>query len=724
MPNYKIADILENPENTGKLYGYCGKIARINLSTKEVTFVNTYKYVPDYVGGRMLIHRLFWDEVPAGTGALDEGNKFMFMTGPTTGTGIPSAGRCAACAISPFSNPEQFSWGNIGGWFGTELKYAGYDGFIIEGKSDTPCYIRIEDDRIEILPADELWGLYVHETQLKIEEVCGRDYKSMVIGPAGENLVRFATIATANDSVLAKGGFGAVWGNKKLKAITVHGSGVVAPADIEKLKYLRLNMNHPGMMPSPVLHLDEIGVPGSEFKVTYDRGNVACSPGCNQHCNAVLMNGKTAFSETERKNHVEKCVSICIFKYEKDIPATIGQFWPSEKNYCAPCKLLSREFPIPDFSDPFFEEQARFVFGDVVNFWKEDYDHGTIINDMCAQYGIDKWEIIVFLMTWLAMCKKEGLFEGMDLGTGMEIDVENTDFMKTLITNLVYRRGEYGELLAEGMSRAIRALGYEKFSETVYHGRFSQQLDGKRLDLPVSLEAAWGQSVHWQGRGFEGTIDKAHWLCSNLINMLSTRDSQTVEHFHQKIEFREECLKDPYHSEKLIEGVVHTQDCAYIKDSISSCEWQSPHPWWPTMEAEMYKAATGYDIGEEGLTYAAQQSRLLWRAILIRNHGRTRRQEMEAIWRIISVPDPWNEVADWKQWNEFVDMYYEARGWDLETGWPYRETYEKYGLRDVADEMEALGLLPVHPAERWNDYGEAPFVLFAENRKKEPDYEA
>ena len=317
------------------------------------------------------------------------------------------------------------------------------------------------------------------------------------------------------------------------------------------------------------------------------------------------------------------------------------------------------------------------------------------------------------------MGKSEGLFEGMDLGTGMEVDVENTEFIRTFIDNMVYRKGYYGNLFAEGMARAIRKMGYDKYSETIYHGRFSQMLGGQRLDIPVSLEGGWGQSVHWQGRGFEGAIEKPTWLAMNLINMVSTRDAQTVEHFHCKYEYHAEALKDPYHCEHIIEAINHTQNNAEIKDSVMSCEWQSPDPWWPTMEAEMYSAATGYPMTTEELHEAACRSKLLFRAILIRNHGRNRRQEMEAIWRTISIPDTWNEVADWQQWNEMVDLCYEARGWDLETGWPYRETYEKYGLKDVADEMEKLGFLPEHPAERWHDYGEPPFVKFVENCKRE-----
>lgn len=717
MPNYTISDILDQPTNKKHLYGYCGKIARINLSTGKISSLDTYKYVPEYIGGRMVINRIFWDEVPVGTGAFDAENKFIYMSGPTTGTGIPASGRSAACCIGAANNPEQFCWGNIGGWFATELKYAGYDGFIIEGKSDRPVYIKIEDDKIEILPADDLWGLRVHQSQSALEEKHGHHFKSMVIGPAGENLVRIASITTSNDSVLAKGGFGAVWGSKKLKAITVHGTGIVAPADIEKLKYLRLNMNHPGMKPSPILHLDSIGVPGAEFPVKYDRGNVACSPGCNQHCNALLLDGATAFGE-ERNNHVEKCVSICAFDYRADIPTTVGQFWPTEKNYCAPCKLLSREFPTPDLTDPDFEGQNKPIPPDILNFWGPDYERGTIVNDLCNDYGIDKWEILIWLMTWLSMGKSEHLFDDNDLGCGMPVDVENPDYMKTFITNMVYRKGYYGNLFAEGISRALREMGYDKYGDTIYHGRFSQVLNGQRTDIPVSLEAAWGQSVHWQGRGFEGAIEKPTWLAMCLINMVSTRDAQTVEHFHCKYEFHEEAMKDPYHCKHVIDAINHTQNSAEIKDSVMSCEWQSPDPWWPSMEAEMFQAATGYEMTAEELEKDAIRSKLLFRAILISYHGRTRRKEIEAIWRTISIPDSWNEVADWKLWNEMVDLYYESRGWNLETGWPYRETYEAYGLKDVADRMETLGYLPERPQKKWNDYGEPPYVKFTENRKQ------
>ena len=322
MPNYKPEDILNNPLNKDKYYGYSGKILRINLTTKETSEIDTYQYIPKYLGGRLLINKIFWDEVGPGVGAFDPENKFIYMTGATTGTGIPAGGRSAACAIGASNNPEQYTWGNSGGWFGTELKYAGYDGFIVEGAADEPSVIKIDDDKIEILPADDLWGLRVHQTQAALEEKFGKEFKSMVIGPAGENKIRIASITTSNDFAFAKGGFGAVWGSKNLKAISVHGTGIVLPADLEKLKYLRLNMNNPRMAPTPILHLEQAGLPGGFFPHKYDRGHAACSPGCQQHCHGLLMNGVTAFDD-QRVNHVEKCVSGLTFNYTVDI-TTIG----------------------------------------------------------------------------------------------------------------------------------------------------------------------------------------------------------------------------------------------------------------------------------------------------------------------------------------------------------------------------------------------------------------
>jgi aldehyde:ferredoxin oxidoreductase len=680
-----------------RLYGYVGKIIRFSLKTKEISFVDTYRYVPKYLGGRALINKIFWDEVPVGTTEFDPGNKFIYMTGATTGTGIPTGGRTEACAIGANNLPAQYTWGGIGGWFGAELKFAGYDGFIIEDQAEEPVYIVIDDDKIEIKSARNLWGKKVHETQQKLEEMYGRQFKSMVIGPAGENLVRIATITTSNDNVFGKGGFGAVWGSKNLKAITCRGAGVVVPADINKLMELRFKMSHPWMRPSPARRCFENGVPGSAFPTAeWIRGNVCCSHGCNQHCNCLMMNVKGAFSP-EPVNHIEKCVSIFAFNFTYDVPNTQGSNWMTRQNHVPACKMLSREMPDPDPTDPYFEDLMKPMMGDTLNFWGPDQDRGSVWMDLVNEYGMDKWDIIIWLMTWLSMGKKEGVFDDIDFG--MEINVESEAFIRHMMDIIVYRKGYYGNLLAEGMARAIRKLGYEKFGNTIYHGRYSNELGGTRLDLPISLETAWGHSYHWQGRGFEGTIRKETWLATSIELMMVTRDCQTIEHHHDTYERWLEIHKDPYHSPALIESINMNERKAQLKDSVTCCDWQSPDLWWTDMEAQMYTAATGYPMSEEEINESAERSKLLFRAILMRNHNRCRDLEMAAIWPSIEVPDIYGEIADWDGFNDLVDLYYDMNGWDRRTGWPYRETWEKYDLKDIADEMERIGKLPQRPEE-------------------------
>lgn len=671
-------------------YGYVGKLLRIDLSSRTVSVIPTDRYVPEYIGGRAVANRIFWENVGPGVGAFDPENMLIFMTGPTTATGIPTGGRSVFTGISPNSLPEQYVWSGIGGWLGAELKFAGYDGFMLTGRASEPTYLWIEDDRVEFLSAAPLWGMLVHETQKALEERHGKQVKSMVIGPAGENLVRNASVTTSNDSVAAKGGFGAVFGAKNLKAVCVHGTGCVYPADIQKLFELRLRMGTPPMRENPVVAEHTHGMDGNEIPVKWLRGQVACSHGCNQHCNRLMLDMKSAFSE-ERVNQVEKCVGIFAYGYQEDCSWTTMQNFETKQNHFLPCKMLSQDGITPDPTDPYFEKVFEKTPGDIVNFWKPDFDKGSVMMDMCNQYGIDKWDVIVWYMTWLSMCKQEGLLEGMDFG--MEVDVENEEFVKYFLDMVTYRKGKYGPIFAEGMARAIRSLGKEKYGDSVYHGRVSQ-VTGERYDLPVSLETAWGHSFHWQGRGFEGSISKPGWIAHTLELMTSTRDIMTVAHYHDDYENYLKFKDDPCHSQALLDGVILNENKAELKDSVTCCEWQSPDLYWPEMEAEMFTAATGIPMTAETLDQAAEKSRLLFRAILIRNFGRDRAMEVAAVLPAMQYPDSHGETCSAEDWNDLTDLYYARRGWDRATGWPTRETYVKYGLGDVADELETLGKLP------------------------------
>jgi aldehyde:ferredoxin oxidoreductase len=675
-----------------ELYGYAGKIARINLTSLSVSEIPTSDYVPENIGGRGVCNRIFWEEMKPGIGALSPENTLLSMTGATTATGIPTGGRSVFTGISPNSFPEQYAWSGIGGMVGAELKFAGWDGFVLEGRSEKPVYILIDNDKIGFFDAAPLWGLLVHPCQRKIAEIHGESVQSMVIGPAGENLMRNASITTSNDNVAAKSGFGAVFGSKNLKAIAIRGTGDVRPYNIEKIFELRREMGNPYMRRSPLIRESTHGMDGNEIPVEggWLRGQVACSHGCNQHCNRLMVDMKSAFGP-ERINQVEKCVGIFAYGFKEDCSWVPIQNFETERNHFLPCKMLSKEEPEPDTEDPHFPELFKPVRGDLLNFWKPDFDKGSVMMDLCNEYGIDKWDVIVWFFTWLSMSKQEGLLEDMDFG--MDVDVESEEFVKFFLDMITYRKGKYGPVFAEGMARAVRALGKEKYGDSIYHGRYSQ-MTGERLDLPVSLETAWGHSYHWQGRGFEGTNSKPGWVATSLELMNSTRDAQTVAHHHEKFENFLEFKDDPCHSPLLVEGVVLSENKAEMKDSVTCCDWQSPDLYWPDMESTMFTAATGIEMSQEKLDEAAERSRLLFRAILVRDFGRTREMEVNAIFPTMQYPDPLGQTVEWEEWNDLVDIYYNRRGYDRESGWPTRETYEKYGLGDVAEELGKIGKLP------------------------------
>jgi aldehyde:ferredoxin oxidoreductase len=144
----------------------------------------------------------------------------------------------------------------------------------------------------------------------------------------------------------------------------------------------------------------------------------------------------------------------------------------------------------------------------------------------------------------------------------------------------------------------------------------------------------------------------------------------------------------------LADSVIMNLNKAEIKDSVTCCDWQSPNLFWTGMEAEMFTAATGLPMSEDLLNEAAERAHLLFRAILIRDFGRDRDMEVGAVFPTMQYPDPLGQTVGWDEWNDLVDIYYAKRGWDPVTGRPTRETFERYGLRDVADELEALGKLP------------------------------
>lgn len=222
---------------TRHISGYNGILLDVNLSTRKI---EKKSIDPDdlknYVGGRGLGVKLLWDRLKdkPGTDPLSPGNPLFFMAGPFSGFPAPSSSRTCVVTKSPVTVPQKsryahastLSFSNMGGFFGPELRFAGYDGLVITGKTASPVYLYIDDDRVEIRDAKKFWGMGTDRfDKAFIEELGDARFRTCYIGPAGENRVRYACIINTAARAAGRGGTGCVMGSKNLKAIAVRGTG-------------------------------------------------------------------------------------------------------------------------------------------------------------------------------------------------------------------------------------------------------------------------------------------------------------------------------------------------------------------------------------------------------------------------------------------------------------------------------------------------------------------
>ncbi|MBD3229171.1 MAG: aldehyde ferredoxin oxidoreductase [Candidatus Lokiarchaeota archaeon] len=219
-----------------KNYGYIGKILRVNLNNKDISEESLSKDLrDDYLGGSGIGSKILYDELPEKTPPLSPENILIFMTGPLTGTNVIMTGRHTVIAKSPLTDILGYS--SCGGYFGHELKCAGYDGIIIKGASEDPLFLEINNGQAEIHNATDLWGKTVSEVKKFVEHELEANYFS-AIGPAGEKLINIAGIVDADFRNAGRCGLGAVMGSKKLKFIAVKGDSEPEVQDPEGIKEL------------------------------------------------------------------------------------------------------------------------------------------------------------------------------------------------------------------------------------------------------------------------------------------------------------------------------------------------------------------------------------------------------------------------------------------------------------------------------------------------------
>jgi len=258
--------------------GWVGRIIRVDLSRGDFAIEDLDPYqAMDYIGARGLGTKILYDEIDPKVDPLSPENKLIFMNGPLTGTGALGGNRLVAVTKSPLTGTVTCP--NSGGHLGPELKFAGYDGIIFEGKAPNPVYLWINNDEIEIRPAEHLWGKTTNETEDIIRAEIGDKWQAMdthiaCIGPAGERLVRIGAIMTDRNRALGRGGAGAVMGSKNLKAVVVRGTGAVTVYDGQAFKETTLAVLEkvpPGGGPVAEFGLLAVGEVGAMFGILSTR---------------------------------------------------------------------------------------------------------------------------------------------------------------------------------------------------------------------------------------------------------------------------------------------------------------------------------------------------------------------------------------------------------------------------------------------------------------------
>lgn len=216
--------------------GWTGNILRVNLTTGNITLEDSSKF-KSFVGGMGFGYKIMYDEVPPGTKPFDEANKLVFATGPLTGSGAPCSSRVNITSLSTFTKGNLVVDAHMGGFFAAQMKFAGYDVIIIEGKAKSPVWLKIKDDKVSLEKADFLWGKGTRATTEEICRLTSQETCVAAIGQAGENLVPLSGMLNSRNHS-GGAGTGAIMGSKNLKAIAVEGTKGVNIADRQEMKRL------------------------------------------------------------------------------------------------------------------------------------------------------------------------------------------------------------------------------------------------------------------------------------------------------------------------------------------------------------------------------------------------------------------------------------------------------------------------------------------------------
>ncbi|HEX3010512.1 MAG TPA: aldehyde ferredoxin oxidoreductase family protein, partial [Syntrophomonadaceae bacterium] len=416
------------------MYGWIGKLLRVNLTTGTITREALNKVdAKNYIGARGLGTKIYTDEVDATIDPFDPENKIVFLTGPLTGTLAGCGGRYNVVTKGPLNGTIAAS--NSGGSWGPELKYAGYDGIIFEGKAEKPVYLWINNDQVELRSAEALWGQDVPNTTDMIMAETDDEAKVACIGPAGEKLVKFACIMNEYNRAAGRSGVGAVMGSKNLKAVAVRGNKGIKVADVEGFKAAALDKR-------------------AKLKAHPVTGAGLAAYGTN-----ILVNILNAHGGLPVKNFSEAAVFANAeqisgeYQAEHNLVRNKGCF-----GCCIGCGRVTKNKGKFQGHGEGPEYEATWGFGSDSDI--DDFEAACKANFLCNELGMDP----ISLSATIA-CAMELVDKGYIPAGKTDLCWGNADAMVEAVRQTAYREG-FGDELAEGSYRMAESYGHAELSMT------------------------------------------------------------------------------------------------------------------------------------------------------------------------------------------------------------------------------------------------------------------
>ncbi|MHA1590096.1 MAG: aldehyde ferredoxin oxidoreductase family protein [Candidatus Njordarchaeales archaeon] len=414
--------------------GYMGKILRVNLTKKKmkVESLPGEEILRKWLGGRGLGVYYLFEELNPKVDPLSPENKILILTGPVTGTGAPASGRWCSVTKSPLTNTVHDS--QAGGNVGPEIKFAGFDGIIIEGRAEEPVYLWIHDGEAEIRDAKHLWGRTTYETTDMIREELGdKEIKTITIGPAGENLVKIAALITDKTRAAGRGGHGAVFGSKRLKAIAVRGHQKVPIANEEKFREV-LADSMDKIKKSPVT---------SESLPKY--GTAVLVNIINQHGIFPTRNFQTGVFEQAEALSGERIAETILVERDICWGCPIG------------CGRYTRIKEPPYGPDEGGGPEYETVWSLGADCGVSDLNAVTKANYLCNELGLDTISMGATIATLMELYEKGKIPKHKVMGIP-EPKFGNAGAVVELVWRTAYRSG-IGDDLAEGAARLAQKYG-------------------------------------------------------------------------------------------------------------------------------------------------------------------------------------------------------------------------------------------------------------------------